>query len=408
MSDKNVEEMNNKGLFPFSTLQNSLEGYYLKITTKSKIIYWIIIVSILIILFLLPHIYIDISVQARGFFQPDMEKQIVNAPFSGKVLYSSIQVGKKIQKGDTLLIIDSESLKAQKEVLDNLIAENIASVSDLEKLTRLDPVAETIASQKLKTKRYTSESANFRKQHFIQAQKLKKSIAEHERSIVLHRQELIPDADFENSQYTLNLENENLNQILLSQKAAWQADLTKRKNDSVRLSAELKQVEEEVKNRIVLSPVDGEIIRSVEIQKGGFVSMNQMVVEISPDGELLATCFVKPSEIGMIYENQPVLIQVDAFRYNEWGMLKGHIADISDDMILEGNSSAFFRIRCALEDKTLALKNGYRTEMKKGMSMTARMLVTRRSLFNLLFDKADKWFNPYMNNRNDESHADKG
>jgi HlyD family secretion protein len=287
-----------------------------------------------------------------------------------------------------------------------MISENLASISDLEKLTRIDP--EAIASHKLITQRYASESANFRKQHFIQTQKLKKSVAEHERNTVLHRQELIPDADFENSLFALNLEKENLNQILLSQKAAWQADLTRRRNDSVRLNAELRQVDEEVKNRIVLSPVGGEIIQSVEIQKGGFVSMNQMVAEISPDGELLATCFVKPSEIGMIRENQPVLIQVDAFRYNEWGMLKGYISDISDDMIVEGNSSAFFRIRCALEDKTLALKNGYSAEMKKGMSMTARMLVTRRSLFNLLFDKADKWFNPYMNNRNDEDNADKG
>jgi hypothetical protein len=117
---------------------------------------------------------------------------------------------------------------------------------------------------------------------------------------------------------------------------------------------------------------------------------------------------VKPSDIGMLYEDQPVLIQVDAFKYNEWGMLKGRISDISDDMIIEGNSDAFFRVRCALENRSLSLKNGYRAEMKKGMSMTARMLVTRRSLFNLLFDKADKWFNPYMSNRNEEINADKG
>lgn len=395
-------------LYPYSNLQSSLEAYSITITTRSRIIYWIIIGAITLTLVALPLIYVDISVQARGFFQPDIEKQIVNAPFSGRVLFSSVHTGKKINKGDTLLIIDSESLKSQKEVLDNMISENGASISDLDELTCMDPLRENILSRDLKTKRYYSESANFRKQHYIQLQKLKKTETDHERSTLLHRQKLIPDADYENSLYALNVEKENLNQILLSQKSAWQTDLTQRRNDAVRLDAELKQVEEELKNRIVLSPVDGEIIQSAEIQKGGFVSYNQMIVEISPDGELLATCFVKPSDIGMLYENQPVLIQVDAFKYNEWGMLKGHIADISDDMILEGNSDAFFRVRCALENKSLMLKNGYRAEMKKGMSMTARMLVTRRSLFNLLFDKADKWFNPYMNNRNEEIYADKG
>jgi membrane fusion protein, peptide pheromone/bacteriocin exporter len=400
--------MNNKDLYPFSTLQDSLEGYYISITTKSKIIYWIIILAISFTLFLLPLIYVDISVQARGFFQPDIEKQTLTAPFSGKVLYSSIHTGKKIQKGDTLLIIDSQSLKAQKELLESMISENDASIADLEILTVLDPSSENILTGHLKTGRYFSESANFRKQHFIQWQKLKKIETEHERNTHLHSQDLIPDADFETSLYTLNAEGENLKQINLSQKASWQTDLSQRRNEAVRLSAEMKQVEEELKNRIVISPVGGEIIRSAEIQAGGFVNFNQMVVEISPDGELLATCFVKPSDIGMVYEQQPVLIQVDAFKYNEWGMLRGHITDISDDMILEGNSSAFFRIKCALEDKTLSLKNGYSADMKKGMSMTARMLVTRRSLFNLLFDKADKWFNPYMNNHNGENDADKG
>ena len=399
--------MKNRDLFPFSTLQNSLEGYYISITTKSKVIYWIIIAAITLAIIALPFINVDISVQARGFFQPDIEKQIINAPFSGKVLFSSIHTGKKIHKGDTLLIIDSETLKAQKEVLENMISDNEASVSDLDILTCMDPMMENILSNDLKTQRYFSESANFRKQHYIQLQKLKKTETEHERSTLLHSQKLIPDADFENSLYALNVENENLNQIFLSQKSSWQADLTQRRNEAVRLNGELKQVHEELKNRIVVSPVDGEIIRSAEIQRGGFLSYNQMIVEISPDGELLATCFVKPSDIGMVYENQPVLIQVDAFKYNEWGMLKGTISDISDDMIVDGNSGAFFRVRCSLENKSLSLKNGYSAEMKKGMSMTARMLVTRRSLFNLLFDKADKWFNPYMNNRNELINADK-
>jgi multidrug resistance efflux pump len=374
--------MNNKDLFPFSTLQNSLESYSIRITTRSKIIYWIIIFAITLTLVLLPLVYVDISVQARGFFQPDIEKQAISAPFGGKVLYSSVHIGKKILKGDTLIVIDSETLKARKDVLKNMISDNDASISDLGVLTCMDPLTEDKVSRDMKTQRYFSESANFRKQHYIQLQKLKKTETEHERSTLLHSQELIPDADYENSLYAFNTESENLKQILLSQKAAWHTDLTQRRNDAVRLNAELKQVDEELKNRIVISPVAGEIIRSAEVQNGGFVSYNQLIAEISPDGELLATCFVKPSDIGMIYEDQPVLIQVDAFKYNEWGMLKGRIADISDDMIIEGNSNALFRVRCTLENKTLTLKNGYSAVMKKGMSMTARMLVTRRSLFN--------------------------
>ena len=157
----------------------------------------------------------------------------------------------------------------------------------------------------------------------------------------------------------------------------------------------MKQCSEELSNRIVLSPTGGEIIQSSDIQTGSIVTPGQKIAEISPEGELVATCFVKPADIGLIHENQKVKIQVDAFNYNEWGMLQGDIIDISDDMIIENGSVAYFRVKCKPEKTFLSLKNGLKAEIKKGMSLSTRIVVIRRSLFHLLFDKADKWFNPY-------------
>jgi membrane fusion protein, peptide pheromone/bacteriocin exporter len=384
-------------MIPFSLSVYTLESYLTKITSRSKIIYWIIIHMVIFGIGILPFIYVDVSVLAHGYFQPGIEKQVINAPFSGKVIFSSVRNGKKVIKGDTLLIIDSKTISAQKESLGQRIKENNNSILDLRKLTGIESGEDPFSKEELTSPRYISEYANFGKQHFIQSQKFRKAATGHYRNKLLHQQKLIPDAEFENSLFAYNEESETLNHILISQKTVWQSDLAQRKNDSVRLNAEQRQWNEELSNRIVLAPLDGEIIQTSDIQVGTIVASNQMVAEISPDGELLATCFVKPSDIGMIHENQQVIIQVDAFSYNEWGMLKGNIIDISDDMIVENSSAAFFRVRCKLNTRSLSLKNGYTAEMKKGMSLNARFLVTRRSLFNLLFDKADKWFNPYMN-----------
>ena len=114
-------------------------------------------------------------------------------------------------------------------------------------------------------------------------------------------------------------------------------------NEGVKLYADLEQCNEELSNRIVLAPISGEILQSSDIQMGSIVSPGQKIAEISPDGELVATCFVKPDDIGLINENQQVRIQVDAFNYHEWGMLPGEIVDISDDMIVENGSSALFQ-----------------------------------------------------------------
>src|SRR5450759_2221443 len=382
-------------IIPFSISNYTLETYLIKITTRSRIIYWIIIGMIVFGIALLPFVFVDVSVQARGYFQSDIEKQVVYTPFQGKVVFTSIRNGDRVTKGDTLLVIDSETIRAQQVALVQRIAENDASISDLEKLTKIDSLENQLAYTGLLTQRYKAEFANLRSQQTIQFQKYQKKKTEHERNELLYNQEIIPEIDYENSLFVLNSEKDNLNQVLLYQKSLWQSDLAMRRNEAVKLIADFEQCTEELTNRIVLVPTSGEIIQSSDIQTGSIVSPGQKIAEISPDGELVATCFVKPADIGLIHENQQVKIQVDAFNYNEWGMLDGSIIDISDDMIVENGSTAFFRIKCKPSQTFLSLKNGHKASVKKGMSLNTRIVVIRRSLYNLLFDKADKWFNPY-------------
>lgn len=387
-------------LIPFSIAENTLENYLVRITTKSRIIYWIIIFIILTGIALLPFIYVDISVQARGYFQSDIEKQYIYAPIQGRISYNSIHNGDKVKRGDTILIIDTETIKAQHASLIQQIAENDSSILDLEKLVKSNFPENKSFRIALITGRYKAEFENLKNQRTIQFQKYQKKKAENDRNEILFRQQIIPSADYENSLYLLTAEMDSYNQLLISQKSLWQNDLTLRRNKSVNLLAEIKQCSEALTNRIIVAPVGGEIIQSSDIQSGSLVVSGQKIAEISPEGELVATCFVRPAEIGLIHENQKVKIQVDAFNYNEWGMLQGNIIDISDDMLVENGSDAYFRIKCKPEKTFLSLKNGYHAEIKKGMSLNTRIIVIQRDLFHLLFDKADKWFNPYNYSRN--------
>jgi HlyD family secretion protein len=268
-------------------------------------------------------------------------------------------------------------------------------MADLEELVKIIFIENQADHTGLNTQRYKAEYANLINQWSIQFQKYQKKKAEHDRNELLYRQQIIAKTDYENSQFVLNSEKGNLNQILLTQKSLWQNDLTIRKNESVKLLADLQQCSEGLTNRVVLAPAGGEIIQSSDIQTGSIVGPGQKIAEISPESELVATCFVKPADIGLIHEKQKVKIQVDAFNYNEWGLLQGDIIDISDDMIVENGSEAYFRVRCKPVKTFLSLKNGYRADIKKGMSINTRIFVIRRNLFRLLFDKTDKWFNPY-------------
>ncbi len=382
-------------LIPYSVSTQCLESYFIKITSRSKIIYWIIIGIIVFGIAVLPFIYVDVSVQARGYFQSEIEKQVVYTPFHGRVVFASFRNGDKVEKGDTLLIIDSEAIRAQQTALRKRIGENDESIADLEILTVLDSSMFHSENVIPASKKYQAEYKNMVNQYGMQYQKFQKRKKEHERTELLFEQKIIPETDHENSSYALKSEKDNLSQILIYQKSVWQNDLTARKIEDIRLLAEYKQCSEELTNRIVLAPTSGEVIQTSDIQAGSVVSQGQMIAELSPEGELVATCFARPTDIGLIRENQKVKIQVDAFNYNEWGMLTGSIIDISDDMIIESGSTAYFRIKCKPDKTFLSLRNGHKAYIKKGMSINTRIFVIRRSLYNLLFDKADKWFNPY-------------
>ena len=151
-------------LIPFSISEYSLETYLINITTRSRIIYWIIITMIMICIAVLPFIFVDVSVQARGYFQSDIEKQIVYTPFQGKIIYTSIHDGKAVKKGDTLLVLDTETLQAQHSSLIQRIKENDASMKDLEKLTNINSPEARPVLVGLITQKYKAEFTNLRNQ----------------------------------------------------------------------------------------------------------------------------------------------------------------------------------------------------------------------------------------------------
>jgi HlyD family secretion protein len=382
---------------PQSFAVATLESYMARITTRSKMIYWTIIVIISSAAGALPFIYTDVAVIAPGYFQSEIERQKILIPLQGRVLRNSVVNGSKVTRGDTLLIIDSEGLRARKEAVLKKISDNNSAISDLELLTNTEGIYDTIPPENFLTGRYFSEYTSMTRALTIQDQKLRNARSVWERNEALFRQELVAAADHEKDHLTLRNEEEGLHQVIISYSTQWQSDLMQRESLKVSLAAELQQCDEELENRIITAPVSGEIIQSVDIQVGSFAGPGQQVAEISPDGQLIAACLVSPDDIGLLNPGQKVRIQVSAFNYTEWGLLEASIIDISNDLVGDQPGAAYFRVRCQPERSWLELKNGFRADLKKGMSFTARIIVTRRSLFNLLFDKVDKWLNPNMN-----------
>src|SRR5690606_25671280 len=97
---------------------------------------------------------------------------------------------------------------------------------------------------------------------------------------------------------------------------------------------------------ILKSPLNGSLQNFSGLQKGTHVFANQKIADISPDTRLIAFCYVKPADIGLIKKGQSVSFQIDAFNYNQWGLLSGRVIDISDDVIFVNYDEAVFKVKC--------------------------------------------------------------
>ena len=149
----------------------------------------------------------------------------------------------------------------------------------------------------------------------------------------------------------------------------------------------------EINSRVVISPLTGSVQGLTGIYPGSVVFANQDLAQISPESALLVEAYVSPANIGLLRNGMKVRILVDAFNYNQWGFGEGTVIDISNDIHIINNRPAF-EVRCSLDKNYLKLKNGHKGELRKGMSLQARFVVTERTLWQLLYDKVDDWVNP--------------
>lgn len=175
----------------------------------------------------------------------------------------------------------------------------------------------------------------------------------------------------------------------------WQAEKANLEQENRSLYANIKKQSKDKKQYIVTSPNSGSLFQVKGIHAGSFISPGETLAQISPDKEIIAECYISPSDIGYIRINQPVNFQIDAFNYNQWGLITGKVLSISDDIIVI-ESNPVFKVQCALSQKYLQLKSGHRGYLKKGMSLTGRFYLNRRTLFQLLYDKMDNWLNPKL------------
>ena len=364
---------------------NTLENLIAKNKTKRISIYLVVVLAIAAFIALLPVITVDISSQSRGIIRSKTDNVPVISAVSGKIVALKLKNNALVQKGDTLLIISKENLESEKQLNDTIYKTNETILQDLEMVLK--------GKFNLQTSLIREEYYKYTTQKAELQSKVAQAQINYNRYKTLFEKGVIAKAEFEKYQFDLQFAKQALNSFAKQQMANWQNKKNELTLQLKNITGSNNKLNIEAQNYVVIAPITGTIENFNGVQAGSILNASQPIAQISPVDNLVVESTVSPNDIGLIKPNQKVKFQLDAFNYNQWGLLTGKVIDIDKNITLQENQ-AFFKVRCALDSKELKLKSGYKTQVSKGMTLTTRYIITRRSLFDLLFDKVDDWLNP--------------
>lgn len=367
---------------PHHNLENLISRY----KPKSLSIYIVVVLAVAGFLALLPVIQVDVSSQSRGILRSSVDNVPITAVVSGKITYINLKNNQVVHKGDTLLKITTEPLDKQQQLQDTLAISTSALLQDINQV---------LAGRQNAIKTATIREAYYKETTQRRELQSKVQLARQvfNRYDILFKKGVIAKAEHEKYAYDLRFAQEALASFNKNQTANWQSQKHELQEKLKNLKGTQEKLVADAKNYAVMAPTTGTIESFSGLQVNSFINASQPIAMLSPIDNLIVECAVQPADIGLITKNQNVKYQFDAFNYNQWGFLEGKVLDIDKNITIQENNT-FFKVRCNLKSKQLKLKSGYKATVSKGMTLTARYIIARRSLFDLLFDKVDDWLNP--------------
>lgn len=141
---------------------------------------------------------------------------------------------------------------------------------------------------------------------------------------------------------------------------------------------------------IVRAPTAGRIA-AIPALAGSAVENGGLIATIVPDGaELRARLFVPTRSIGKVHPGQSVSLRYEAFPYQKYGSFKGRVEEVSSSVLLPQEIQKIAPVTVAepayvldvvLERQTVMLGSAGQAQLRPDMTFTAMIEIDRRPLF---------------------------
>ncbi|MCK7556459.1 HlyD family secretion protein [Chitinophaga sedimenti] len=344
-------------IFPFDVVNTSIEKHLQQYEPRSRVLYLLLLTVFLVAFVLLFMLKVDVTVRSTGLLRPEQERTEIRSLVAGTVDSLFIRENQHVTIGQPMLTLAASAVKDKNLSLGTQLQELQQQQHDLQVLT-------AGRQNGLQSGMYRQEWLLYRQKLAESATRLATARKNYERFNSLYKDRVISAAEFERYDYEYKAVKDEAALVKAQQQTKWQADLTAIDIQLRELQARQTLYVEQEGQYTVRAAANGYVQQLKGIQPGSSVVAGELLGEVSPDSGLVADVYVLPKDIGYIREGSLVRMQVDAYDYNLWGMAQGRVADISKDVMIQ-DGQPLFRVRCAIDNPVMALKNGYKGYLKK-------------------------------------------
>lgn len=148
----------------------------------------------------------------------------------------------------------------------------------------------------------------------------------------------------------------------------------------------LASAQTKVKQNYLKAPVNG-IVSSLGIERAGkVVQAGETVVEIAPQGSPLVLSAVLPNDkAGLVREGMPVQVKLDAYPYQDYGIIPGRVNFISADSKSDQQLGEVYQLEITLQ-KDYVTEDRHQIKLKAGQTATADIIIRRRRILDVVLD----------------------
>lgn len=367
----------------------------------------------------------DVS-HAKGRLVPEGDTYKVQPVAAGEVAKLLVKEGDTIQAGETLVELNTDVLKSEVERLSNNLAALTSQLRQTQTLldqTRYEADAQrAIANAEIQTQEaaMVESQANVSTHEDLVIQLSTDLDANESR---LERLRSLLEEGAISTEYIFDLEQtlRDRHRIMTEQQGQVQqalahskqlkAQLDLRRAESVRseletqekikrLQLETDDLEAKVTETYMLleaaqmhldqmflyAPVNG-TISAVNISNIGEVTQpGETVIEIAPaETPLVLSAMLPNREAGLIKPDMPVQIKLDAFPYQQYGIVSGNVLSISPDSQLDEHMGAVYKVEIAL-DRDHVIHEQKAVSLKAGQTASAEIVIKKRRIVDFLLD----------------------